>query len=140
MSLNVRFKPRANVSALWANGNNWPVGSAAYVDVPENQADAIGPDQGTRLCYVGATADRPAAQPGRVNWPMGPMFDTDLSKVIWPLPGTVPVKWVDAEGNPPDGPRRRALVRVKHAAAIFAAWRRTRALQPPTGFVDDAGG
>jgi hypothetical protein len=90
MTLAIRFVPGSGRSVLTANGRSYPVGGAATVDIPFPDADAVGPDQATRLMIVGATADRPTNTPGRLDWPPREIYDTTLGKPIFLVPGSNP--------------------------------------------------
>jgi hypothetical protein len=97
MTLAIRFV--ALRSTLTANGRSYGATVGSTIDVPYSDALAIGPDQGTKLMIVGATADRPVNVPGQINWPPAIMYDTILGKPIFLVPGSNPASWIDISGS-----------------------------------------
>jgi hypothetical protein len=95
MALSVRFV--ALHSMLYANGKAFPATVGSTVDIAFPDADAVGPDQATRLTIIGTTSDRPV-NAGRIGWPPAEMYDTTLSKVIFLVPGSNPASWIDITG------------------------------------------
>lgn len=83
---------------IYANGTSYPATVGSTIDIAFPDADAVGPDQATRLMIIGATSDRPV-NAGRVGWPPAVMYDTTLSKVIFLVPGSNPASWVDISGS-----------------------------------------
>jgi hypothetical protein len=98
MTLAIRFIPNAGRSIIYANGRACQ-STGATVDIPFPDADAIHPDQATRLMIVGATADRPVNILGRINWPPREMYDITLGRPIFLVPGSNPARWVDITGT-----------------------------------------
>jgi hypothetical protein len=97
MALAIRFV--ALRATLTANGRSYGATVGSTVDIGYSDALAIGPDQGTKLMIVCATADRPTNQPGQINWPPREMYDTTLGKPIFLVPGSSPASWVDISGS-----------------------------------------
>jgi hypothetical protein len=76
------------------SGRTYGTGATTTTDVPLADGLAIGDDQGTVLCYVGATTDRPLPDRNRLGWPPPAMYDTTLAKMVfWRNNG-----WVDVTG------------------------------------------
>ena len=99
MTLAIRFIPNAGRSIIYAtSGRTYPT-TGATVDIPFPDADAIHPDQATRLMIVGTTADRPVNIPGRINWPPREMYDTTLGRPIFLVPGSNVARWVEITGT-----------------------------------------
>ena len=99
--LNIRVIPNANIYSLRANGREYVVGSATYLDLPLADGGAVQNDQAQRIGFVGSTADRPTNVPGDPNFmPQVPpqMIDTTLGIVIYSTPNTFPVTWTDSTG------------------------------------------
>ena len=90
MALAVRFVPNHGRAIIRTpSGRAYPV-TGTTVDVPFPDADTIQPDQATKLMVIGATADRPANDPNRINWPPPTMFDTTRGAPIFVVPGSIP--------------------------------------------------
>jgi hypothetical protein len=99
MTLAIRFIPNGGRSIIYAASGRADQSTGATVDSPVPDADAIHPDQATRLMIVGTTADRPVNIPGRINWPPREMYDTTLGRPIFLVHGSNPARWVDITGT-----------------------------------------
>ena len=98
MTLAIRFIPNAGRTVInAASGRTYQV-TGATIDIPFPDADTIHSDQATKLMIVGTTADRPANDPGRINWPPREMYDTTLGGPIFMVPGSNPTRWVNITG------------------------------------------
>ena len=96
----IRFIVKSGLPTLRAaSGRTYPVGGNNIVDVPYADGLAIDATQATMLTWIGATADRPGNDAGRVNWPPPTMYDTTLSAPIFLVPGSAPARWMDINGN-----------------------------------------
>jgi hypothetical protein len=96
MALAIRFV--ALRATLTANGRSYGATVGSTIDIAYSDALAIGPDQGTKLMVVGATADRPVNNPGQISWPPATMYDLTLAKPIFLVPNSSPASWVDITG------------------------------------------
>jgi len=99
MTLAIRFIPTAGRKVINASSGRTYVVTGATVDIPFPDADTIQPELATKVMVVGATADRPANVPGRLNWPPREMYDTTLGAPIFLVPGSNPAKWVNISGS-----------------------------------------
>ena len=98
MALAMRFVPNPGRSIIRTpSGRAYPV-TGATVDITFPDADAIHLDQATKLMVIGATADRPANNPARINWPPPIMYDTTRGGPIFLVPGSNPARWVNITG------------------------------------------
>jgi hypothetical protein len=123
MTLAIRFTSTVS-KTLYANGRTYSVTGGSFVDVPYNDALAI-QDQATRLMVTGATADRPANDGSRANWPPTAMFDTTLNAPIFLVPNSNPASWVKIDGTSAELRGRKPRV-VRGFAAdcpVFSVWR-----------------
>jgi hypothetical protein len=99
MTLSIRFVPGVGRLALTANGRSYSVNGAATVDVPYGDALAIASDQARQLMVIGATADRPAYNPGAIGGGVPPMmYDTTVGGPIFYVFGTNPPQWINISG------------------------------------------
>ena len=98
MTLAIRFIPTAGRKVINASSGRTYVVTGATVDIPFPDADAIHLDQATKLMVIGATADRPANNPARINWPPPIMYDTTRGGPIFLVPGSNPARWVNITG------------------------------------------
>jgi hypothetical protein len=96
MTLSVRFLTTPNSVLQHFSGRSYTANSSGIVDIPIADAEAV--HVGTRLMFIGATADRPTNAAGRVNWPPKTMYDTTLGKPIFLVAGSNPASWVDITG------------------------------------------
>ena len=99
MTLAIRFIPNAGRTVInAASGRTYQV-TGTTIDIPFPDADTIHSDQATKLMIVGTTADRPANDPGRINWPPREMYDTTLGAPIFLVLGSNPARWVNISGG-----------------------------------------
>jgi hypothetical protein len=100
MTLALRVYPLPVRSAIFANGRSYAVTAGTPLSIPYPDALAVGADQAQPLVWYGATADRPTLQsPGGI-WPFPQSFyDTTLGEIIFSVPGSNPVSWININGN-----------------------------------------
>jgi hypothetical protein len=101
MALSLRFYPLPGRSVITASsGRTYAVTTGVPLSVPFPDALDVGADQAVALCWTGLTGDRPTLQtPGGI-WPFPRLFyDTTLSEIIFSVPNSNPVTWIDINGN-----------------------------------------
>jgi hypothetical protein len=100
MALSLRVYPLPGHSTLYVNGRAYAVTAGTPLSIPFPDALAIGADQAQPLCWYGATTDRPTLQtPGGI-WPFPrDFYDTTLGEIIFSVPGSNPVSWIDINGD-----------------------------------------
>ena len=93
MSLAIRFIPNAGRTVIYSSsGRAYRSTGAAWIDVPFPDAETIQSDQAMKLMVIGATADRPVNEPGRINWPPTVMYDATRGNPIFLVPGSNPAR------------------------------------------------
>jgi hypothetical protein len=100
MALIARYLLLTQTQLVSSGGRVYQGTLGSTIDVPYQDSFDINPGTAAQLvCFVGATADRPALNDAWGRPIISEMYDSTVGGVIYYKLGSRPASWIDQNGN-----------------------------------------